>query len=268
VRALASGPAAIVRAAAVALAEIHRRSLIRYGSGIALERAFSTQAHDSGLPGRMQRALTGADLTEKRAIGLLLGFFSSDECLWTLVPLFQEAPPVAEAAAASFGRLARAGSLQAIGVLESSNSAERALLLPQLAGVRAALPAVVQCLSDPDAQVRVLACDALAKTGESSCVGALFGLLDDPDLAVSQAAVAALQSLGSEETEQGALARAATGPVPRRRAALRIWRTSGYPSALDLLISAVGTKTSGCGKSRLLDCRARARPRRSGSYLP
>lgn len=235
---LAGNQAAVSRVAARALADIHERSLRRYGTEAAFERALASHGDQDGVEARLERALVGADVAEQRAIGTLLGFFSSSASIDSLRPLLDHEAPVAEAAASSLARLARLGSVQLSELLGSASSEHRALLIPKLAGSSGAVPAIVQCLWDPDARVRLLACDALAKTGDPSCADALFALLGDPDIAISQAATGALQALGTEHVEELALAAAVGAPKSRRRPALRIVGHLGSERGLPVLLDA------------------------------
>lgn len=235
---LASPQAATSRVAAVALAEIHDRSLRRYGAEAAFERALAPHARQEELETRLERALIGADEAEQRAIGILLGFFSSRTSIDSLRPLLDQEPAVAQAAAASLARLARLGQTQVYELLGSAASEQRALLIPQLAGSTAAVPALVQCLSDPEPHVRLLSCDALARTGDPSCVDALFALLGDADIALTQAATGALQALGTKRVEELALQGAADASKSRRHASLRILGHLGSERSLPVLLDA------------------------------
>jgi HEAT repeat protein len=238
VKLLASPQAATSRVAAVALAEIHERSVRRYGTEAAFERALAPHTQQETLETRLERALVGADPAEQRAIGVLLGFFSSSTSIDSLRPLLEQELPVAEAAATSLARLARLGNTQVFDLLGALESEQRALLIPKLAGSSAAVPALVECLSDPDSHVRLLACDALAKTGDPSCVDALFALLGDSDLALSQAVTGALQALGTRRVEELALDGAVGAPKSLRQPALRILGHLGSERSLPVLLDA------------------------------
>jgi HEAT repeat protein len=235
---LMGSPVASSRVAAVALAEIHERSQRRYGTSAAFERALAPHPSRDELEAPLERALNGADATEQRAIGALLGFFSSRASVESLRPLLDEAPAVAESAAASLARLARLGNGQVFELLESLGSEHRAILIPWLAGSSSAVPALVACLTDADPRVRILACDALAKTGDPSCAEALFELLAEPDISICQAATGALQALGSERIEELALAAAVGAPKRRRQSALRIVSHFGSERGLAVLLDA------------------------------
>jgi len=237
-RLLASSQAAASRVAALALADIHDRSLRRYGSPAAFERALAPDTNREVTEARLERALSGADAAERRAIGTLLGFFSSSASIESLCPLLGQETAVAEAAAASLARLARLGNAEVLTLLDSLESEQRILLIPRLAGLSAAVPALVRCLGHSDPRVRLLACDALAKTGDPSCAPALFALLGDPDISISQAATGALQALGTQQVEELALAAAAGGTKSRRQPALRILGHLGSERGLPLLLKA------------------------------
>ncbi|HYJ10679.1 MAG TPA: HEAT repeat domain-containing protein, partial [Polyangiaceae bacterium] len=237
-RLLAGNQLTATRVAAVALAEVHERSLRRYATEAAFERALAPHADKGTIEARLERALRGADATEQRAMGTLLGFFSSTASVESLRLLLAESRPVAEAAAASLARLVRVGTVQVPELFEGASSEQLELLIPRLSGSAAAVPALIDCLRDADGRVRVMACDALAKTGDPSCASALFELLGDPDIAVSQAAGGALTALGTREIEDLALAAAAGAPKSRRQAALRIVGHFGSERSLPVLLQA------------------------------
>lgn len=236
---LSSGPASTGRVVAVALAEIRERSQQRYGTSAAFERALAPQRARDVLEARLERALRGADAAEQRAIGALLGFFSSSSSVESLVALLGQSAGVAEAAAASLAQLARLGNEQVFDAVDAGTSEQRSLLVPRLSGLSSAVPALIRCLDDPDPRVKIVACDALAKTGDASSAPPLFALLGDADLALSQAATGALQALGSQEVEHLALAAATSGPKGRRQAALRIVCHFGSERSLQVLLDAV-----------------------------
>jgi HEAT repeat protein len=155
-----------------------------------------------------------------------------------LLALLDVPGAVAEGAVASLRRLLGSAESQLIEALRTGSSARRRLLVPLLAGQIAASAELAACLDDEDATVRALACDALARCGDTRRVAVLFTLLSDQDLRVSQAALAAVQSLGSAETKELAL-RAAHAENPQlRAAALRILGYFAYPEGLSLLIEA------------------------------
>lgn len=237
-RLLSAPQVATNRIAAVALADLHERSLRRYGTPVAFERALAPDVDHAAIAVRLERALRGADAAEQRAVGTLLGFLSSSGSVESLRPLLDEPGAVAEAGAASLARLARRGDAEVFELLEALDSEHRLLLVPKLAGISAAVPALVSCLGDADVRVRLLACDALAKTGDPSCAPALFELLGDPDISISQAATGALQALGSRLVEDLALAAVVGSPKNRRQAALRVVGHIGSERGVAVLLDA------------------------------
>jgi HEAT repeat protein len=108
-------------------------------------------------------------------------------------------------------------------------------------GVAAASEATVACLGDEQPAVRALACHALARGREIAAVPALFKLLTDADLGVVHAAVGAIQSLGSAETEALALTAVESAHAGERRAALRIITYFGYDASLALCLAALSS---------------------------
>jgi HEAT repeat protein len=94
-------------------------------------------------------------------------------------------------------------------------------------------------LEDGDPNVRALACDALARIGDVSVVSALFRHLEASNPRVVQAAIGAIQSLGSAETEALAIASARSTSATARRAGLRILAYFGYAGALDVFAEAI-----------------------------
>jgi HEAT repeat protein len=235
---LSSGSEATLRVAAQALSEIHARSLQRFGTSAPLERALLRAPRSSVLESRLTRALASADPSEQAALSQLLGFFSAGDAVESLFGLLEESPEVSRVAASSLGRLARAGHLDVLEAVRNASSRQREVMIPELAGMSDAVPVLIECLNDPEARVRVLACDALARTGDAGAVAALFAQLGEADLGVSQAAAAALSALGSAETESRALAAAASELPALRRAGLRLLAYFGYAAALPSLIEA------------------------------
>jgi HEAT repeat protein len=87
--------------------------------------------------------------------------------------------------------------------------------------------------------VRALACDVLARIGDTKRVDALFERLFDADAGVVHAATAAIQSLGGERTENNALSLAESGSPVARRAALRLLSYFGFSSAFDIFVRSI-----------------------------
>ena len=181
---------------------------------------------------QLTRALAEGDPTEKAAICFVLGALHDPSTAPVLTGLLDAAPEVADAAASALRRLGpRPRTRSCAGIRDGNISSRRALLplVTRVSGTRE----IAQCLTDADPDVRAAACEALARMGVPAVVGALFPLLADGNARVSYAAVAAIQSLGSRETERLALAAARSSDPRVRRAAFRILSYFGAVAALD-----------------------------------
>ncbi len=238
---LSRGGESLVRAIAAALLAIHVHSEQRFGTGLAVERLLIASPRLGELRAQLTASLKRADASEQLAVSQVLAWVGEESSVPALLPLLAAAPAVAQVAAASLKKLGALAEPQLLEALRVAGSAERRRLIPILSGRRAAKDALVACLTDEDSTVRALACDALARTSDSSAAPAIFSLLGDADARVAQAALGAIQSLGSDETRRLTLtlAGALSGDPRARRAALRIIGYFGYPEGLDALAVAV-----------------------------
>lgn len=228
----------MVRAIAVALAAIHERSCQRFASAVAVERALQGAAEVATFRRKMLDSLVRADPAEQIALGQVLSWIGEESTIPALLALLDVPGAVADSAVGSLKRLVGSAERALVAALRDASSARRRLLLPILAGRISARDEFVACLADEDPAVRALACDGLARTSDPAPVPALFGLLTDGDLRVSQAALAAIQSLGSAETKRLALAAVRHENIALRCAALRIIGYFAYPEAFDDLVAA------------------------------
>lgn len=225
-----------VRVAALALVDLIESQIARYGSAAQALEALRQSAGEAAAR-RVSQTLAGADAQERVALCVLLGALQNEAAADALVPMLDAAPAVASAAAAALKQLGRGADDQMRRALADGDSARRRALLPLFP--RAGGTAVVLvCLEDPDASVRALACDALARMGDASVVAALFDHLSDENPRVVQAAIGAIQSLGTNETEALATAAARSASASTRRAALRILAYFGYASAIEVFAAA------------------------------
>ncbi len=232
------GSEALVRVAALSLADLAERHRERYGRSAAVDDAISEAAARDGLVRRLDQSIAAADPDEQIAVARVLGAVDSDEAVPVLTRLLELPEPVASAAADGLRRVGERADAQVLVALRDGDSERRLALLPQISR-RGAVGAVLTCLDDRDAVVRGAACDALARIGDASVVPRVFELLADRSPRVSQAAVGAIQSLGSAETEALGLA-AARSPQPEvRRAAFRILSYFGYASAMEVFSDAL-----------------------------
>jgi HEAT repeat protein len=227
-----------VRAIALALATIHERSLSRFGDAALVERVVQGAHHLPQLRRQLLSGLTRADSSEQLALMQVLSWVGEEGTVPHLLALLDTPGPVADGAVASLKRLRGSAEPQLIEALRVGNSARRRLLVPLLGGHLAAGAELAACLDDEDPTVRALACDALAHSGDTRHVAAIFPLLGDPDLRVSQAALAAIQSLGSVETKELALRAAYAENAQVRAAVLRVLGYFAYPEGLSALVAA------------------------------
>jgi HEAT repeat protein len=230
---------ALVRTAAVALAELRERYEARFGDNDAIRRALPHAVDSALASGRIIESLPGVGPSELVAIARVLGWLGDDLAIAHLVDMIMLEPPVGPAAADALRRLGARATPQLLQAIRESDSARRLRLLPIIGYASGRIDDLLQCLDDPDADVRVRACEALARLGNPNAVASLFRLIGERDGRVSQAAAAAIQSLGSLETKRLALEQAHSEDTRTRRAALRIISYFGYPEGLDVLIEAM-----------------------------
>lgn len=239
VRLLATANESLVRNIALALVAIREQSKRLFGTGAAVERALAVSERKQALGQQLAQSVKRADPTEQLAIGQVLAWIGDESTIPTLLALLDGPGAVAQVAAASLKQLVGLAESQLLDALRGGSATRRRLLIPILGGRPAAREVLVGCLDDDDATVRALACDALARLSDPTVAPALFELLADPDGRVAHAALGAIQSLGSNETRDLALASSSSSEERVRCAALRIIGYFAYPEGFDALASAV-----------------------------
>ena len=225
----------LVRAIASALAAIHDTAEQRFGTGVVVERLLSASPRIADARRLLTLGLKRADAVEQQALGQVLSWVGEEGTVPALLELLQGPAAVAQIAAASLRRLGSIAEPQLVEAVRVGSSEARRSLVPILSGKLSARDVLVTCLEDEDASVRALACDALARTSDPTVVPGIFPLLSDRDGRVAQAALAAVQSLGSDATRRLALEGARSNDERQQRAALRIIGYFGYPEGLDAL---------------------------------
>jgi HEAT repeat protein len=102
-------------------------------------------------------------------------------------------------------------------------------------GHKKATPAIVRLLLE-DAELRIEAALSLAKLGDETALEGLIEMMGDPDAAVRQAVVGALNSIGSAQMSSR-VQLLLTDPNPLvRESAAKIAGYFGYPDSADLLL--------------------------------
>lgn len=237
-RAMTRGSESNVSIGATSLVAIDA-SVGELGPVSAVRRSVREHA-EAGLRDRLSRVMGFADGKEQVALGRVLVWLATSESVSDLLQLLADgAEDVSNLALQSLAELSALSDPRVLELLENGSSELRAKLLPHFVGVGAASQAVADCLRDPQANVRALACHALARGSSTRVVPQLFELLKDSDLGVVHAAVGAIQSLGSDETKRLALAGARSSNLAERRAALRIVTYLGYEQSFDLCAEAI-----------------------------
>lgn len=228
---------AMVRVAAVSLCDLLDRTRERTGSPAHLEDTLRKAISGTAVR-RLGRCLAQADVPETVAICRVLGLVGGGDAVQILSQRLDGAAAVAEAAAAALHRLGHQSDAEIGMALRQGDSARRKVLLPTI--VRSSVVAdVARCLEDPDADVRALTCNTLARLGNPSIVSQLFPLLEDSNMRVTHAAVGAIQALGSVEARTLALGTARAPSPTVRRSALRILAFFGDAAALDPFLEAL-----------------------------
>lgn len=232
---LSGADAATVRLVASALDELWSRAT---WSG-AVEHVLETlQVRLAGTAEAFGGALAGGELAERLAVVRVLGAIGGVDAIDVLAPLLGSAE-LRTAASEAIQRLARAEPAALTRAFDSPDAEVRAVALTVVGSARSA-PAVRKLLTDEDAEVRARACDALARIGDTGAVRALFTTLGDANPRVAHAAAAAIQSLGTAETPELALAALASSSPNLRRQALRIMAYLGHERAFDVVCAATG----------------------------
>jgi HEAT repeat protein len=230
---------AIVRAVALALAELRDRHAELYGVVAPVDETLQRSVSVPATVRRFVQSLRGAGQAEQVAICAVLSALGSDAAIPDLRSLLDSPPAVATAAADALLHLGQSSDARVLDALRDGDGPRRLLLLPLVMG-SAATEEVVRCLGDDAPEVRAAACDALARIGDPGAVRVLFPLLADPNGRVVHAASSAIQSLGSADTEALALEAARSDHPGVRRAALRILGYFGYDAALPVFLDALG----------------------------
>ena len=158
------------------------------GDSSALVHELRSAVEGEALSPRIVACMAGAVVSEQIALAHLLGWLGGEVAIASLMELLYAEPTIAKAASDALRRLGPDANPFVVDALGRADSGGRLRLLPLVGYGRASVQNLALCLDDPDPTVRVLACDTLARAGNTSVVPALFRLIGDRDPAVSQAA--------------------------------------------------------------------------------
>ncbi len=229
----------LVCTAAMALADLADRREATFVTSRSMSEALRAAVVPGAASARVCECFSSASVSEQVALARTLGWLGDDIAVERLVDLLEAENPLGQAAAGALRMIGTDAMPRLVASLRGASSGRRTRILPIVGFERIAIADVVFCLDDPDPTVRALACEALARAGNTSVVPDLFRLLGDPDLRVAQAASAAVQSLGSLDTKRLAIEQARSGDPRTRRASLRIVSYFGYREGLDVMVEAV-----------------------------
>jgi HEAT repeat protein len=230
---------ALVRTAAGALVDLRERFEARFGESESLSASLpkSVNAHAASV--RLIQCMAGAGPSELVSIARVLGWLADEAGIDALLELVEREKPISTEAIDALRRLGRVVAPQLLAAIRAGRSATRLKLLPLVSFGKGHVDDILPCLDDPEPAVRVHACEALARLGDTAAVPAVFRLIGDANPQVAQAASGAIQSLGSAETKKLALEQARSTNARVRRAAIRILSYFGDREALDVLVEAL-----------------------------
>jgi HEAT repeat protein len=233
--ALLNTPDAPTLAVARALAALHDRYEKQYGEGAYIADLSRAAINPTGAQNLLD-ALNDSSTEELRPLALVVGWLEGAAVERALTRLLGHADARGEVIEALVRHGSRVTELL-IEQLESEDLEIRkaaVVALGRIGDARAA-PALVEVL-DEDAELVIPAADALAKIGDPHAFEALLALVGDPNAAVRQAVVGALNSLGSP-LMPGRVLPLLEDPDPNvRESAVKIAGYFGYPECVELLL--------------------------------
>lgn len=225
----------VVRVASVSLWDLRDRYEEKVGGDTTVIDQLIRQLAGSEAIRRLIRVMPAADVPEAVAVCKLLGVIGSAEAAPVLASALDSVGAVASCAAEALKKIGKDADEPLLQAIREGTSERRRVLLPVVTRKSAAHD-VELCLADSDAEVRALACDTLARLGNTSVVSRIFNLLSDPNLRVVHSATAAIQALGSRESRQLAVQASKSQNPVIRRSALRILSYFGDDSAVQPML--------------------------------
>ncbi|HEX6622602.1 MAG TPA: sister chromatid cohesion protein PDS5, partial [Pyrinomonadaceae bacterium] len=233
--ALLNRPGAPARVVAQSLAALHDRYEKLYGEGAYIADLSRAAINPTGARTLLD-ALNESDAGGLRSLALVVGWLEGAAVERALTRLLGQRDARAEVIEA----LVRHGSrvtdllMEQLGSEDLEIRQSAVVALGRIGDARAA-PALVEVLGE-DPELLIHAADALAKIGDPRAFDALLGLVGDPNAAVRQAVVGALNSLGSPEMPGRVLPLLEDEDPNVRESAVKIAGYFGYPECADLLL--------------------------------
>ena len=178
--------------------------------------------------GRFSALLPVAPVEDGAKILIVIGRLGGPSELPVLAGLVDT--PLRDRALAAMLEIGKRDDTAIAALLATAEGPVRCAILPIVTAIQWA-PAIRPLLDDEDPEIRALACQALARIGDTAAVPRLFAALEDPHPRVSLAATSAIHSLHTSDTEQQTLHVLRHGSPAARRHALRIVSYLGFTNA-------------------------------------
>jgi HEAT repeat protein len=185
---------------------------------------------------RLVGALDGASEEERKAIAEVLGWLPFPKIDSVLVALFNDDAVRHIVADAVTRRGVGIAPLLERAALSASDAMKRAAAstLGRI-GSTTSVPTLISWLSE-QSEVVIAAAGALGAIGDRAAFHPLLALLDYPEAAVRQAAVAAINSIGHPETERVLALRLQSDSARERESAARIAGYFGFATAMKQVV--------------------------------
>lgn len=233
--ALLNAPEASAPVVARALAALHDRYEKLYGEGAYIADLSRAGINATGAHNLLD-ALDDSSPEELRPLALVIGWLEGAAVERALTRLLGHADARGEVVEA----LVRHGSRVTDLLVEQLGSEDleirkaAVVALGRIGDARAA-PSLIELL-DEDSELVIPAADALAKIGDPRAFEALLALVGDPNAAVRQSVVGALNSLGSPLMPGRVLPLLEDDDPNVRESAVKVAGYFGYPECVELLL--------------------------------
>jgi len=232
---LLNAPHAPTRAAARALAALHDRYAELYGEGAYIADLSRAVINPTGAQNLLE-ALWGQQPGELRPLALVVGWLEGATVERALTRLLGHRDARGEVIEALVRHGPRVTDLltEQLGSEDLEIRKAAAVALGRIGDARA-VPALTEA-REGDAETVIAAADALAKIGDAGAFEPLLARVGDPNAAVRQSVVGALNSLGAPEMPARVLPLLGDADPNVRESAVKIAGYFGYAECADLLL--------------------------------